>query len=73
MLDGFQVHGGESADVEAELFKGAGVEFLAFGADGGLLAHDDLLCGLGVGGEQTPVHVASVAEVRVVGFFGAPF
>ena len=50
-----------------------GVEFLGLCSDGGLFAHDDEFGGCGVGGEEAPVHVPPVAEVRVIRVFGSPF
>jgi hypothetical protein len=73
LLHWFEVDGCQSADVEAQLFERVGLEFLAFGCDRGLFAHYNLLGGRRVGGQQTPVHVPPVAQVRVVGVLGAPF
>ena len=73
MLDGLEVDGRQRADVEAEFFEGRGIKFLGFCCDGWFGAHDDVFGCVGVRGEETPVHEAAVAEVRIIDLFGAPF
>ena len=60
------VDGGERGDVANELVQQVGVEARRLVADGGLLRQHDVLGSLGVCGQQAPVHVGAVAQVRIV-------
>lgn len=63
---GLVVDGGECADVADELLQQRGLDQIRLLGDQRLLGQDHLLGGHRVGGEQAPVDVTSVPEVRVV-------
>lgn len=73
LVDGLEIDGGEGADVETHFLEGCGIEFLGFGGDWRLLTEDNLAgCGE-VCGEESPVHVSAVTQIRVIGFLSSPF
>lgn len=63
---GLVVDRGQSADVTDELFQQRRLDQIRLLGDQRLLGQDHLFGGHRVGGEQAPVDVTSVPEVRVV-------
>ena len=61
------VDGRQAGDVADQFVEESGFNQISFFRDEGLLGQHHLLGGSGVSGEKTPVNVASVAEIRVVG------
>lgn len=57
---------GQSTNVADELLQQCGLDQIRLLRDQGLLSQNHLLSGYRVCGEQTPVDVATVPEVRVI-------
>ena len=63
---GLVVDGGQGADVADELLQQGGLDEVRLLRDEGLLRKHHFLGGHGVRGQQAPVDVAAVPQVRVV-------
>ncbi len=63
---GFVVNGGQRADVADELVQQGGLDQVCFLWNQRLLRQHNLFCGHRVSGQQAPVDVAAITQVRVI-------